>query len=76
MTEYTDEGPRDDTVSLDESEDSESRRDRDGVASLRDTSEEVGDEEEVTDGFELDELEAREVGGEFEGGVSDEPRLD
>jgi hypothetical protein len=76
MTDTTSEEPQDDTVSLDESADSELARDRDGVASLRDTSDESGDEEEVTDLFDLDEREAREVGVELDGGVADEPRLD
>ena len=68
--------PQDALVSLDENADSQSRRDRDGVASLRDTEEESGDEEEVVDDFDLDEREAREVGAEFEGGVGNESRLD
>jgi len=37
-------------------------RDQDGVASLRDTEAEAGDEEEITDEFDMDDREARELG--------------
>ena len=50
-------------------------RDRDGVASLRDTEEEQGDEAEVDDLYVLDETAAREVGADFTGDQRDEPRL-
>ncbi len=75
MTDDTNPGPQDDDISLEASADSESRRDRDGVASLRDTEEESGDEEEVADDFDMDEREAREVGAELDG-AGDESRLD
>lgn len=37
-------------------------RDQDGVGSLRDTEAEAGDEEEIADGFDMDDREARELG--------------
>ena len=76
MTDDTSPGPQDDVVSVQESTDSEAQRDRDGVASLRDTQEESGDEDELADTFDLDEREAREVGVELDGGVGNESRLD
>jgi len=76
MTDDTSPGPQDDVVSVEESTDSEAQRDRDGVASLRDTQEESGDEDELADTFDLDEREAREVGVELDGGVGNESRLD
>jgi hypothetical protein len=51
-------------------------RDRDGVASLRDTQSEQGDESEVEDSFILDETEARALDIDFTGDQRDEPRLD
>jgi hypothetical protein len=51
-------------------------RDRDGVASLRDTDSEQGDESEVDDSFILDETAARELNIDFVGDQRDEPRLD
>jgi hypothetical protein len=50
-------------------------RDRDGVASMRDTEEEQGDEAEVDDLYVFDEKAAREVGADFTGDQRDEPRL-
>jgi hypothetical protein len=64
------------TVSLDESADSEVRRDRDGVASLRDTEAESGDENEVADLYDIDTHEARELGADLDDGSADEPLLD
>ena len=71
-----DTGPDPEIISIEESADDQWRRDRDGVDSLRDTEAEVGDEEELVDLFDIDEAEAREVGADFVGGLSDEPRLD
>lgn len=51
-------------------------RDQDGVASLRDTDEEQGDDEELDDLFDVDEREAREADADLDGDPSDEPRLD
>lgn len=76
MTDDTSTGPPDDVVSVEAETDAQSRRDRNGVASLRDTQEESGDEEEVADAFDIDEREARELGVDLEGGTDDEPRLD
>ena len=76
MTDTNDLDPEEIVLELDENANDQWLRDRDGVASLRDTEAESGDEEELVDAFDLDELEAREVGAQFEGGVSDEPRLD
>ena len=76
MTDDISTGPPDDVVSVEAETDAQSRRDRNGVASLRDTQEESGDEEEVADAFDIDEREARELGVDLEGGTDDEPRLD
>jgi len=65
----------DDTSSLDQAADRELQRDRDGVASLRDTDAESGDEDEVADGYDLDQRAARESGAWLDG-TDDEPRLD
>jgi len=51
-------------------------RDRDGVASLRDTEEEQGDESELDDLFDVDESEADETDTDLDGDPRDEPRLD
>jgi hypothetical protein len=48
--------------------------DRDGVASLRDTAEEAGEEDEYEDLFTVDDVEAREVGVDLDE-VADEPPL-
>jgi hypothetical protein len=66
---------RADMISLDEDR-VESRRDRDGVSSLRDTEAESGDEDEVMDRFELDSLEARELGVALDRTGGETPRLD
>ena len=51
-------------------------RDRDGVASLHDAEAEQGDEEEVTDAFDLDSEEARELGGNLDRLGGETPELD
>jgi hypothetical protein len=68
--------PPEKIVSLDEAADSEFRRDRDGIASLRDTEAESGDEDEVADLYAIDTHEAREVGADLDDGSADEPLLD
>ena len=76
MTDDTSEGPQDDVFSIEESADPEYARDRDGVSSLRDTSEESGDEDEVTDDFDLDRREARELGVQLDSDGGEEASLD
>ena len=76
MTNDTGPGPQDEVVSLEGSADLQARRDRDGVASLRDTDAESGDEDEVTDTFDLDQREARELGVRLDSDEGDEPTLD
>jgi hypothetical protein len=66
---------RADMISLDE-ERVEARRERDGVSSMRDTEAESGDEDEVTDRFDLDTVEARELGVELDRTGGETPRLD
>jgi hypothetical protein len=66
---------RADMVSLDE-ERVERRRERDGVSSLRDTEAESGDEDEVTDRFDLDTTEARDLGVALDRTDGEIPRLD
>jgi hypothetical protein len=66
---------RADMVSIDE-ERVELRRDRDGVSSLRDTEAESGDEDEVTDRFDLDTTEARDLGVALDRTDGEIPRLD
>jgi hypothetical protein len=66
---------RADMVSIDE-ERIELRRDRDGVSSLRDTEAESGDEDEVTDRFDLDTTEARDLGVALDRTDGEIPRLD
>lgn len=66
---------RGEIISLDDVRD-EARRDRDGVSSLRDTEAEAGDEDEVTDKFELDSVEARELGVDLDRTGGETPRLD
>ena len=51
-------------------------RDRDGVGALRDTEAEAGDEEEVTDSFDLDVDEARELGVNLDRVDGETPELD
>jgi hypothetical protein len=64
-----------DTVSYDDVRDG-AGRDRDGVASLRDTEEEQGDEAELTDDFDLDQDEAKELGVNLDRTGGETPRLD
>jgi hypothetical protein len=51
-------------------------RERDGVAAMRDTDEEQGDEVEVTDEFELDQTAAQESGADLDRLGGETPRLD
>lgn len=51
-------------------------RERDGVASMRDTDEEQGDETELTDDFDLDQTAARESGVDLDRLGGETPRLD
>ncbi len=64
-----------DIISLDARRD-EGRRDRDGVDSLRDTEAESGDEDEVNDRYDLDRLEAQELGVALDRTDGETPRLD
>jgi hypothetical protein len=64
-----------DTVSYDDVRD-QFARDRDGVGSLRDTEAEAGDDDEVTDDFDLDQDEARELGVDLDRTGGETPRLD
>jgi hypothetical protein len=50
--------------------------DQDGVASLRDTEAEAGDEGELNDLLDLDRREARELGANLDEADPDESRLD
>ena len=65
----------DDIDSLDGLRD-ELDRDRDGVGALRDTEAEAGDEEEITDSFDLDVDEARELGANLDRVDGETPELD
>lgn len=47
--------------------------DQDGVASLRDTEAEAGDESEIRDRFDMDDREARELGVDLDGRDEPEP---
>jgi hypothetical protein len=49
-------------------------RDQDGVESLRDTEAETGDESELSDAFDMDDREARELGVNLDD--RDEPEPD
>ncbi|MFL6240238.1 MAG: hypothetical protein ACJ735_12175 [Actinomycetes bacterium] len=51
-------------------------RDADGVGSLRDAEADAGDEEEVSDRYDMDDREAREVGVQLDNRDEPEPRLD
>lgn len=64
-----------DTVSYDDTRDQQDRE-RDGIASLRDTEGEQGDEDEVTDEFDLDQTAARETGADLDRLGGETPRLD
>ncbi|MBV9369396.1 MAG: hypothetical protein JO074_06180 [Frankiales bacterium] len=48
-------------------------RERDGVASLRDTDAESGDEAEIADDFDMDDREARELGVDLDDRDEPEP---
>jgi hypothetical protein len=52
------------------------RRDRDGVGSLRDVEAEAGDEEELADDYDTDDRAARELGVQLDDRDEPEPRLD
>ncbi|HEX3823963.1 MAG TPA: hypothetical protein VHV79_05835 [Mycobacteriales bacterium] len=56
--------------------DDQAVRDRDGVASLRDTEAEAGDEDETDDSYDLDQDEAREIGVNLDRTGGETPRLD
>jgi hypothetical protein len=64
-----------DTVSYDDVS-AISDRDRDGVASLRDTEEEQGDEVELTDRFSLDQTAATEAAADLDRIGGETPLLD
>jgi hypothetical protein len=64
-----------DTESYDETRDRPDRE-RDGVSSLRDSEAEQGDEEEVTDSFDLDQTAAAEADAELDRIGGETPRLD
>jgi len=51
-------------------------REQDGVGSMRDTEAEAGDEAEITDDFDMDDREARELGVNLDNRDEPEPRLD
>jgi len=69
-------GPTEEDLSSQEYADLQARRDRDPVASLRDSESEAGDEDEITDDFDIDRREASELGVDLDDGYDDEPRLD
>jgi hypothetical protein len=74
MTELDDRFPDDDDdVSLD---DALTNPDSDGVAALRDTEAEAGDEAEVDDDFDLDRTEARELGVDLDRTDGDDIRME
>jgi hypothetical protein len=66
---------REDMISIDDLR-AQSRRERDGVSSLRDTEAESGDEDEVADRFELDSIEARDLGVALDRTGGETPLLD
>jgi hypothetical protein len=68
-----DRDPKDRDLSLDEWP---VEPDQDGVASLRDTEAQAGDEGELNDLFAVDSREARELGADLDEADPDEPRLD
>jgi hypothetical protein len=65
-----------DDDSTDERLDVPKSRDDDPVASLRDTDEEAGDEEELDDAYDMDDREAKELGAQLDDRDEPEPRLD
>jgi hypothetical protein len=65
-----------DEISYDEvAAEAEHNRDRDGIDSLRDVEAEAGDEGAVGDNFDLDTVEARDLGVALDP-VDGEPELD
>jgi hypothetical protein len=64
-----------DTFSYDDVRD-QAARDRDGVEALRDTEAEAGEDNEVTDDFDLDQVEAQELGVALDRVDGETPRLD
>jgi hypothetical protein len=64
-----------DVVSYDDVRD-QAARERDGVSSLHDTEAEAGDDDEVTDDFDLDQDEAQELGVNLDRTGGETPRLD
>ncbi len=64
-----------DTISYDDVRD-QHQRERDGIESLHDTDAEQGDEEEITDDFDLDRLQAEELGVDLDRVGGETPRLD
>ena len=60
---------------VEEEADEEVDRELDGASSLHDTDAEAGDEEEVDDTYDIDDLEAREAGVNLDGMDGQEPRL-
>jgi hypothetical protein len=54
----------------------EARRDRDGIAALRDVEEEQGDELAVHDTYDMDAREARQLGVQLDALDAPEPDLD
>jgi hypothetical protein len=63
-----------DELADDDNEGGSGGSDQDGVASLRDTEAEAGDEGEMRDRFDMDDREARELGVDLDG--RDEPEPD
>jgi hypothetical protein len=51
-------------------------RDQDGVESLRDVEAETGDESEISDDFDMDDREARELGVDLDDRDEPEPGFD
>jgi hypothetical protein len=54
----------------------ETERDRDGVGSLRDIEAESGDEDGTSDDFDLDQVEAHELGVDLDRVGGETPLLD
>jgi hypothetical protein len=65
-----------DDADLDDSRDLPINREQDGVAALRDTEAESGDEAGLVDTYDMDDREARELGIDLDGRNEPEPRLD
>ena len=73
MTTRDDRPDPDDDVSM---EGAPSDRERDGVGALHDTEAEAGDETELTDLFDLDRVEAHELGVDLDPADGGESQLD